>query len=252
MNANSTEQLELVYFNGAAVTSEQVAIPHFTDVSLSRIDTEKFDDLVKDSKKYLQTIRSDREALEVADYLAQLRREDKRLADRIFKDKGPWQLVIDQILTACNPWRKKFKDIEEEGKNYIANWQAQKKAGQLAAETRSRQKAEAKRAEAQYADNPKKQHQATLAAKAYEKDARQMSKSPVLPGIDTEEYLKEVVVLDRRKAAAMDEEAVEVTPFHPWFVKDIAEKKKAGVKVWTHMYPGIELVFATRVRLPRA
>jgi len=251
MSPENDHQMELVYYNGTPITSDNLAVQSFCAVTLNRQDAERLEALFKEAEKKVHSVHSDQEATKLGEYLVSLRREAKVLEERMETDRRPWQKVIDQILDACRPWVKRRKEIEIAGKNYIAEWQAKKIAGRLIAGERYGQKAEVKRGEAQYAEDPKKRQQAGLAAKRYEKEAKEMAKAPVLPGIDTEEYLKDAVILDRRKAAAMDEEAVTMSTSHQWFVKDIAQKKKAGVKVWTHMYPGIELVFGTRVRMPR-
>ena len=243
--------IEFVYHNGTPVTSENLVVQSYSDISFKRDNLAEFEALAAEGKKKVQPVHSDAQAVALAEYLGRLRRSSAGIKERKNNDRIPWQKVIDQQREASEPWEKCFKDLDTEGKGYIASWQAQKIAGRLTAKERDEQKAEAKRAEATYSDNPRKARQAALAAKAYEKEAKEMAKTPVLPGIDTEEFLQEVRVIDRRKASAMDEEAVGVTPFHQWFVKDIAQKKKAGVKIWAHMYPGIELVFGTRVKLPR-
>jgi hypothetical protein len=114
------------------------------------------------------------------------------------------------------------------------------------------QKAAAKEAEATYTEDPKKRRQAKVAAKTYEREAKAMVLMP-LPGVDTVEELEQIIITDRRLAAKMPSEAVSVEADYAWFRSDIADKRRAGMKISTDMYKqhGIELVFKTHLRFRR-
>jgi len=131
MSPENDHQMELVYYNGTPITSDNLAVQSFSAVTLNRQDAERLEALFKEAEKKVHSVHSDQEATKLGEYLVSLRREAKVLEERMETDRRPWQKVIDQILDACRPWVKRRKEIEIAGKNYIAEWQAKKIAGRL-------------------------------------------------------------------------------------------------------------------------
>ena len=104
MSPENDHQMELVYYNGTPITSDNLAVQSFSAVTLNRQDAERLEALFKEAEKKVHSVHSDQEATKLGEYLVSLRREAKVLEERMETDRRPWQKVIDQILDACRPW----------------------------------------------------------------------------------------------------------------------------------------------------
>jgi hypothetical protein len=251
MTSQHPIQMDLVYYNGTPVLGSELAKPHFTDIGLARPSLEFCERLIKDAKKFDKPIENENQLNECLEHHKDLGTCVKTLQKLKQEEVAAWDRIITQIKTALRPIDELI-EADQSLKNRMENYRAREVAGRLRAIERLEQKAAAKEAEAIYIEDPKKQRQATIAAKAYKKEAKKMQPM-VLPGIDTVEELEHVIVTDRRLASKMPGDAVTVEANFLWFRSDIADKRRAGMKISTDMYKqhGIELVFKTRLRFPR-
>jgi len=248
---SGNEPLELLYRNGEAATSGNVAIPTFRDISLTKESQALCEAVLLKAQTCDGPIRSESE---MERYVAIHSLVDKRahtLKQLQRNDREGWVYLLSQIGAAITPMLTQLQTWSGHIRRRVNERLALIEEGKQREAERLEELAQEKRNEAKYADNPETKRKASVRAKQLEKEAKKVqAESPPPKGVGLAQLLR-VRVTNRALAVKLPEDAVEVNPVLNWFIRDIEAKQQAGIKITPHMYPGIELEFETIVRFHR-
>jgi hypothetical protein len=239
------ETLQLVFKNDGQPTTDP-PVPLFRDIVLSPASQNALASVLAQAKQYDRPIRSDGEMNQVNVVRSELDSYQKELRRLEKHHRVPWVLILAQISGALEKVKTDITVASDKLRSRIESWRSIVIEGAKTESENLKAKAEGKRQEARYAENPQTAARAKEEAKRLEAEAKKVAPKPA-KGIDTEEYF-EFEINSRVLAAKLPPEAIEMTVNERWFRNAIKQKIQAGEAISPNSWPGVTFTKKTRVR----